>query len=77
MKASFIYIYVSLTVHLGVSLDNYQLDIRLLYFTKRPLQSSTCFKHYMLIIRRLNCIYAASGIIFSVSGRPVHRTAPD
>ena len=27
----------------------------------------------MLIIRRLNCIDAASGIVFSVSGRPVHR----
>ena len=38
----------------------------------RPLQSSTCFEHYMLIIRRLNCIDAASGIVtFSV--RPVHR----
>ena len=27
----------------------------------------------MLIIRRLNCIDAASGIVLSVSGRPVHR----
>ena len=26
----------------------------------------------MLIIRRLNCIDAASGIVLSVSGRPVH-----
>jgi hypothetical protein len=77
MKASFIYIYFSLTVHLGVGLDNYQLGARLLYFTKRPLNYCTCFKHYMLLIRRLNCIYAASGIILSVSGRPVHRTAPD
>ena len=25
--------------------------------------SSTCFEHYMLIIRRLNCIDAASGIV--------------
>ena len=57
----------------GVSVDNDQLDAHLLYFTMRPLQSSTCFKHYMLIIRRLNCIYAASGIVLSVSGRPVHR----
>jgi hypothetical protein len=41
----------------------------------------------MLIIRRLNCIDAASGIVLSVSGRPVHlrctgrplieRTIPD
>ena len=35
------------------SLDNDQLDAHLLYFTIRPLQSSTCFEHYMLIIRRL------------------------
>ena len=27
----------------------------------------------MLIIRRLNCTDAASGIFLSVSGRPVHR----
>ena len=37
------------------------------------LYSSTCFKHYMFIIRRLNYIDAASGIVLSVSGRPVHR----
>jgi len=35
------------------SLDNDQLDARLLYFTILPLQSSTYFEHYMLIIRRL------------------------
>jgi hypothetical protein len=27
----------------------------------------------MFIIRRLNCIDATSGIVLSVSGRPVHR----
>ena len=27
----------------------------------------------MLIIRRLNCIDAASGTVLSVSGRPVHK----
>jgi hypothetical protein len=27
----------------------------------------------MLIIRRLNCIDAASGNVLSVTGRPVHR----
>ena len=36
-----------------LSLDNDQLDAHLLYFTISPLYSSTCFKHYMLIIRRL------------------------
>jgi len=56
-----------------VFLDNDQRDSHLLYFTIYLLYSSTCFEHYMLIIRRLNCIDAASGIILSVSGRPVHR----
>jgi len=68
-------IYVLLTVHLEISLDNGQLDAHLLYFTIRPLQSSKSFEHYMLIIRRLNCIDPTSGFFFSVSGRPVHRTA--
>jgi len=52
-----------LNVHLSISLDNDQLHSHLLYFTIRPLQSSTCFEHYMLIIRKLNCIDAASGIV--------------
>ena len=54
---------VLLTVHLSIILDNDQLDTHLLYFTIRPLQSSTCFEHFMPIIRRLNCIDAASGIV--------------
>ena len=66
-------IYVLLTVHLSISLDNDQLDTLLLYFTIRPLQSSTWIENYMLIIRRLKCIDAASGIVLSVSGRPLHR----
>ena len=41
--------YVLLTVHLSISLDSDQRDARLLYFTICPLQSSTCFEHYMLI----------------------------
>ena len=46
-----------------VILDNDQRDTYLLCFTIRLLYSSTCFEHYMLIIRRLNCIDAASGIV--------------
>jgi len=65
--------YVLLTVHLSISLDNDQVDAHLSYFTIRPLQSTTCFEHYILIIKRLHCIDAASGIVLSVSGRPVHR----
>ena len=60
--------HVLLTVHLSIILDNDQLDTHLLYFTIRPIYSSTCFEHYMLIIRRLNCIDAASGFVLSVSG---------
>ena len=47
----------------------------LLYFTIHPLQSSTCFKHYVLIIRRLNCTDAASGIVVTLSQWP--SSAPD
>ena len=64
--------YVFLTVHLSISFNNDQLDAHLLNFTIPLLYSSTCFKHFMLIIGRLNCIDAASGIVSSVSGRPVH-----
>ena len=52
-----------LTTLCKTSLNNDQPDAHLLHFTIRPLQSSTCFEHYMLIIRRLNCIDAASGIV--------------
>jgi hypothetical protein len=60
-----------------VILDNDQLDTHLLYFTIYLLHSSTRFEHFMLIISRMNCIDAASGIVLSVSGRPVHRTSTD
>jgi len=42
------------------------LIIRLLY-------ASTCFEHYVLIIRSSKLPYTASGIITHVGGRPVHR----
>jgi len=61
---------VMLTVHLSLILDNDQRDAHLLYFTIYLLHSSTCFEHYMPIIRRLNCIDSASGIVLSVSDRP-------
>ena len=60
-------IYVLWTVHLAINLDNDQLDTQLFYFTilnfTITLWSSTYFEHYMLIIRRLNFIDAASGIV--------------
>ena len=78
---TFMYFCVFLTVHLSTSLDNDQLGTHLLYFTIRLLQSSTCFEHYMFIIRRLNCTDAASGIVTlsqwpsgaQVESEPVHR----
>ena len=54
-------------------LENDQLGENLLYFTIYLLHSSTCFERYMLIIRRMNCIDLASGIVLPVSGRPVYR----
>jgi len=52
-----------LTAHLSIILGNDQLDTQLLHFTLCLLCSSTCFEHYMLIIRRVNCIDAGSGIV--------------
>jgi hypothetical protein len=53
------------TVHITgfFVLDNDQRDAHLLYFTIYLSHSSTCFEHYMLIIRRLNFIDVASGIV--------------
>jgi len=35
--------------------------------------ASTCFEHYVLIIRRSKLYYTGSGIITPIGGRPVHR----
>jgi len=48
---------------LKIYLDNDPFDVHFFCFTVRPLQSSTFFKLYMLIIRRLNCIDAAYVIV--------------
>ena len=49
---------------LSIILGDDQLDTQLFYFTILfLLLSSTCFEHYMLIIRKLNFIDAASGIV--------------
>ena len=50
-------------LHLSISLDNDQRDAQLLYFTIYLLHSYAYFEHYMLIIRGLNCIDAASRIV--------------
>ena len=41
------------------------------------LYASTCFEHYVLIIRRSKLYYTASGLITPVGGRPVHRSTCD
>ena len=46
-----------------VILGKDQLYTQLVYFTISLLCSSTCFEHYMLIMRRENCIDAASDIV--------------
>jgi len=42
-------------------------------FYNKCINACTCFDHYVLIIRRSELYYTASGIITPVGGRPVHR----
>jgi hypothetical protein len=42
-------------------------------FIISSLYTSTCFEHYVLIIRRSELYYTGSSIITPVGGRPVHR----
>jgi len=57
----------------GYNLRQWPTWCTLALFYNTFIKSSKCFELYMLIIRRMNCIDAASGIVLSVSGRPVHR----
>ena len=68
-----------------LNLDNDQLNKHLLYFTICLLWSSTCCEQYMLTIRRMNFIDAASGVVTLSKwpsgaqverflSQPVHRT---
>ena len=45
-------------------------------FIIRLLYASTCFEHYVLIIRS-KLYYTASGIITPVGGHPLSTCAPD
>jgi len=51
-----------------------QLDAQNLVFLISLLNASTCFEHYVLIIRRSKLYYTASGIITPVGGRPILST---
>ena len=50
-----------------------QLNTQNLVFIISLLYASTCFEHFVLIIRRSKLYCTASGIITPVGGRPVHR----
>jgi len=54
-----------------------QLDAQNPCFIISLLCASTCFEHYVLIIRRSKFYYTASGIITSVGGHFVHRLRED
>ena len=77
---------VLLTVHLSIILVINQLDAQILYIIINLLYASTCFEHYVLIIRRSKLYYTASVIITlcrwpsraqveRVLSQTVHRTA--
>ena len=46
-------------------------------FTISLFHASTCFEHYVLIVRRSKLYYTASGIITPIGSRPVHRLKED
>jgi len=50
-----------------------QLNAQKSCFIISFLYASTCFEHYVLIVRRSKLYYTASGIVTPVGGRPVHR----
>ena len=70
---NFISFDVLLTAHLSTILAINQLNAQNSSFIISLLYSSTCFEHYVLIIRRSKLYYTASDIITPVGGRPVHR----
>ena len=66
-----------LGAHHILHVSRVRVNAQILVFLISLLYSSTCFEHYVLIIRRSKLYYTASGIITPVGGRLVHRTAYD
>jgi hypothetical protein len=66
-------IFTACTVHLSIfnSVIN-QLDAQNFCSTISLLYASTCFEHYVLIIRRTKFYYTTSGIITPIGGCHVH-----
>jgi len=58
----FLFFYVLLTVHLSIILGVNQLNAQNLFIISL-LYASTCFEHYVPIIRRSKLYYTASGIV--------------
>ena len=52
-------------------------QIDALNFVMSLFHASTCFEHYVLIVRRSKLYYTASGIITPIGGLPVHRLRED
>ena len=75
-KNGYDYFHVLLTVHLSIiiSVIN-QLDAQNFCFTISLFHASTFFEHHVLIIRRSELYYTASGIITPIGGRLVQETA--
>ena len=77
---TYIYTYIHTYIHVFlyfadrasqyIYLNINQLDA--LNFIMSLFHASKCFEHYVLIIRRSNSYYTASGIITPIGGRPVH-----
>ena len=72
---SITYLAVLLTVHLNIILVIKLLNAKKSCFIISLLYASTCFEHYVLIIRRSNCIILHLVSSYTVGGRPVHRIA--
>ena len=58
-----------------IYLDINQLDA--LNFIMSLFHASTCFEHYVVIVRRSKLYYTASGTITPIGGRPMHRMRED
>ena len=60
-------------MQLSIILVINQLNAQILVLIISLLYASTCFEHYVHIIRRSKLYYTASGIVKPVGGRPVYR----
>ena len=72
---SIAFFFKSNMLHIFILVIN-QLDAQNLFYSKF-IYASTCFEHYVLIIRRSKLYCTASGIITPVGGRPLHRLRED